>query len=62
MSEKDTISMQLVREALLQSCTPEASAEVLLKVGIDPQCLQLPDARVPASAYARLWRLLRCFR
>ena len=58
MSEKDTISMHLVREALLQSCPPEATAEVLLKVGIDPQGLQQPDARVPASAYARLWRLL----
>ncbi len=36
MSEKDTISMQLVREALLQSCAPGAATdEVLHKVGID---------------------------
>ncbi|WP_273826155.1 AraC family transcriptional regulator [Pseudomonas asplenii] len=59
MSEKDTISIHLVREALLQSCVPGvATEEVLDKVGIDPQLLQRPEARVPASDYARLWRLL----
>ena len=59
MSEKDTIAIQLVREALLQSCAPGAATdEVLNKVGIDPQLLQTSDARVPATAYARLWRLL----
>lgn len=57
--EKDTISIHLVREALLQSCAPGmATTEVLNKVGIDPDWLDLPDARVPATAYARLWRLL----
>ncbi|WP_313328479.1 AraC family transcriptional regulator [Pseudomonas qingdaonensis] len=63
MTEKDTISMQLVREALLQSSAPGAAAAALLqRVGIDPQQLEQPQARVPASAYARLWRLLarRC--
>ncbi|AZF05341.1 AraC family transcriptional regulator [Pseudomonas sp. R5-89-07] len=59
MSEKDTISIHLVREALLQSCAPgEATAEALNKVGIDPALLEQPSARVPATAYARLWRLL----
>lgn len=59
MSEKDTISIHLVREALLQSCAPgAASAEVLLKVGIEPGLLDVADARVPATAYAKLWRLL----
>jgi len=59
MSEKDTISIQLVREALLQSCAPGAvTDEVLHKVGIDPSLLDSSDARVPATAYARLWRLL----
>ncbi|HCT06949.1 MULTISPECIES: AraC family transcriptional regulator [unclassified Pseudomonas] len=59
MSEKDTISIHLVREALLQSCAPGmATTEALNKVGIDPAWLDLPDARVPATAYARLWRLL----
>ncbi|MEB0041328.1 MULTISPECIES: AraC family transcriptional regulator [unclassified Pseudomonas] len=59
MSEKDTISMQLVREALLQCCTPGAATdEVLNKVGIAPESFAQPDARVTASAYARLWRLL----
>lgn len=59
MSEKDTISIQLVREALLQSCAPgQATEEVLNKVGIEPALLQNANARVPATAYARLWRLL----
>lgn len=59
MAEKDTISIQLVREALLQSCAPGlATDEVLNKVGIDPALLGQPGARVPATAYARLWRLL----
>lgn len=59
MTEKDTISIHLVREALLQSCAPgAATVEALSKVGIAPALLQQPDARVPATAYARLWRLL----
>lgn len=59
MLQKDTISIHLVREALLQSCTPGAAThEVLSKVGIDPALLQQPRARVSATAYARLWRLL----
>jgi AraC-like DNA-binding protein len=63
MSEKDTISMQLVREALLQTCpNGQADLGVLMRAGIDPAQLELPQARVPAEAYARLWRLLarRC--
>ena len=57
MSEKDTISIHLVREALLQSCAPgAATVEVLSKVGIDPALLEQPAARVAATAYARLWR------
>ncbi len=59
MAEKDTISIHLVREALLQSCAPgAATVEALSKVGIAPALLEQPDARVPATAYARLWRLL----
>ncbi|PQZ89378.1 MULTISPECIES: AraC family transcriptional regulator [Pseudomonas] len=59
MSEKDTISTHLVREALLQGCPPgAASVELLVKAGIDPVLLDQPEARVPALAYARLWRLL----
>ncbi|RQO62170.1 AraC family transcriptional regulator [Pseudomonas sp. KBW05] len=59
MSEKDSISIHLVREALLQSCAPgAATVEALSKVGIAPALLEQPDARVPATAYARLWRLL----
>ncbi|SDU95854.1 AraC family transcriptional regulator [Pseudomonas mucidolens] len=59
MSVKDTISIHLVREALLQSCAPGAATqEALSKVGIAPALLEQPMARVPAMAYARLWRLL----
>ncbi|WP_397448478.1 AraC family transcriptional regulator [Pseudomonas sp. NA-150] len=59
MSEKDTISMHMVREALLQCCAPGAATdEVLTKVGIAPALFAQADARVPATAYARLWRLL----
>jgi AraC-like DNA-binding protein len=59
MAEKDTISMQMVREALLQCCAPGAAIdEVLSKVGIAPSLMAQAEARVPATAYARLWRLL----
>jgi len=59
MLNKDTISIHLVREALLQSCAPgSATDEVLHKVGIAPALLDEPQARVPAIVYARLWRLL----
>ncbi|MFJ7885971.1 AraC family transcriptional regulator [Pseudomonas sp. NPDC096917] len=59
MLNKDTISIQLVREALLQSCASASGMhEVLQKVGIDPALLEQPDARVPALAYARMWRLV----
>ncbi|WP_323170791.1 AraC family transcriptional regulator, partial [Pseudomonas atacamensis] len=59
MAEKDTIAIQLVREALLQSCAPGAATdEALTKVGIDPALLAADEGRVPASQYARLWRLL----
>ncbi|QXQ21366.1 AraC family transcriptional regulator [Pseudomonas tolaasii] len=59
MAEKDTISIHLVREALLQSCAPGAATlEALNKAGIDPALLTQPDGRVPATTYARLWRLL----
>lgn len=63
MSTKDTISMQLVREALMQTCPAgEANAALLARAGIDASCLELPEARVAAQSYARLWRLLarRC--
>ena len=59
MLNKDTISIHLVREALLQSCTPgSATDEVLHKVGIAPALLDQADARVPVTVYARMWRLL----
>jgi len=63
MSDKDTISMQLVREALLQTCPAgEPDSGLLARAGIAVEQLHLPEARVSAEAYARLWRLLarRC--
>lgn len=56
MAQKDTISVHLVREALLQ--TGLDSEPLLRLVGIDPHLFVEPDARVPARVYARLWRLL----
>ncbi|GAB0149391.1 AraC family transcriptional regulator [Marichromatium sp. PS1] len=57
--EKDTISMQLVREALQQCCEPGAPTDALLAAaGIDPARWTCNDARVSAAAYGRLWRLL----
>ena len=59
MLNKDTISMHLVREALLHSCaSPSRRDDVLLEVGIAPALLNRLDSRVPATVYARLWRLL----
>lgn len=62
MSDKDTISMQLVREALLQTCPAEPDASLLAGAGIAFEHLHQPQARVSAESYARLWRLLarRC--
>lgn len=53
---KDTISIHLVREALLQ-CGP-TSDKLLKEAGIDDVMLKDDQARVPAHAYARLWRKL----
>lgn len=51
---KDTISIELVRETLLQC---GLSAEALLpEAGIAPDSLGERDARVSVSAYAALWR------
>ena len=59
MSDKDTISMQLVREALLQTCPAgEPDSGLLARAGIAVEQLHLPEARVSAESYARLWRLL----
>lgn len=54
---KDTISIKLVREALLQSGLPAASLSTVLdEAGIAAELLAEPDARVAVSAYAALWR------
>lgn len=59
MPPRDNISMQMVREALLQSGLPLATrAALLTQAGIDPASLDQGSTRVPVRAYARLWRLL----
>ena len=59
MLNKDTISIHLVREALLQSCaSPQTMQDVLHAVGVDPALLEDAEGRVPAHTYARVWRLL----
>ncbi|MBA1187756.1 AraC family transcriptional regulator [Pseudomonas entomophila] len=59
MSDKDTISIHLVREALQQACTAHMSVDALLQqAGIDPASLERSTARVSVQAYSSLWRLL----
>jgi AraC-like DNA-binding protein len=59
MAQRDSISMQMVREALLQSGLSTAEVTPLLtSAGVDPSDWQQADGRVSARAYARLWRLL----
>ena len=51
MSDKDTISMQLVREALLQTCPKgEPDSGLLARAGIAVEHLHLPAARVSGDA------------
>ncbi len=54
MAQKDTISVQMVGEALQQSHVEPVA--MLQAVGIDPALLESPDARVPVLLYSRLWR------
>ena len=55
-SEKGTISVHLVAEALLERRRRGLPDEPLLEqAGIAPTQLLRPYARVPAQAYARLW-------
>ncbi|HEX8593138.1 MAG TPA: AraC family transcriptional regulator [Pseudomonas sp.] len=59
MPEKDTIAIELVQEALLQTgLTSQAGMGLLQRVGIAPDLLAEAGARVPAAAYAALWRAL----
>lgn len=52
--EKDTVSMYFVQAAVAR-LTPEATAGALQSAGIQRELLTLPDARVSASSFARLW-------
>lgn len=57
LTEKHTISVEIVREAFLQSGLSGDIQQVLLtEAGIAVEVLEHRDARVPVSAYADLWR------
>ncbi|WP_175254021.1 AraC family transcriptional regulator [Pseudomonas sp. BMW13] len=59
VTEKGTISVQLVAEALLEWRRRGLSeAPLLAQAGITPGQLLRPYARVSASAYAQLWRAI----
>lgn len=59
LTAKHTISVEMVREALLQSGLSVRSRQMLLtQAGIAPDVLADCDARVSVSAYAALWRTL----
>lgn len=53
--ERDTVSIYFVTAALAR-LGPRASARVLLSAGIPAALLSNPQARVPATAFAALWR------
>jgi AraC-like DNA-binding protein len=56
MAQKDSISLNMVREALQQcALAPTRQLALLQAVGIDPS---LPQGRVSVQVYARLWRRL----
>ncbi len=57
LTEKHTISVEMVREAFLQSGLSRHIQQMLLtEAGIAIDVLDDRDARVPVSAYADLWR------
>jgi AraC-like DNA-binding protein len=54
---KDSISIALVREALLAT-PPGIAAQALAQAAVDPAWLDDAQARVSATTYAALWRAL----
>ncbi|MDD1016444.1 AraC family transcriptional regulator [Pseudomonas rubra] len=59
MRENDTVAIYFVHTMLhALRAQPERAAALLSSAGIDPALLQIPAARVPASAFARLWLIL----
>ncbi|MHB0777244.1 AraC family transcriptional regulator [Halomonas sp. WWR20] len=59
MTDKGTISVLLVHEALLAPVRRGADRQALLRqAGIDATLLEQPEGRVPAHQYARLWRAI----
>jgi len=53
-SEKHTISIYFVNAALMH-VTSDGRTRALAAAGIAPQLLEIPYARVPATAYSLLW-------
>ena len=53
---KDTISVCLVKEALLGFTRPGLDAgAVLASIGLSPSLLNGPDQRVPVELYSSIW-------
>lgn len=59
MRENDSVAVYFVH-IMLHTLReqPQRSAALLVQAGIDPAVMTDPDARVPATAFARLWLLL----
>lgn len=56
VTQRDSISVRLVREALLAFERADLSgAQLLAELGLDPACLREPDGRVDVRDYTRLW-------
>ncbi|MGH8485325.1 MAG: AraC family transcriptional regulator, partial [Pseudomonas sp.] len=59
MRENDSVAVYFVHSMLhALRDQPQRAAALLCGAGIDPGVLDTPDARVPASAFARLWLML----
>jgi len=56
MRDSDSVAVYFLNAMLhaLRDCPAERDAQ-LRAVGIDPQLLEQPQARVPAKAFAELW-------
>lgn len=59
MRENDTVAVYFVHSMLhALRDQPQRAQALLREAGIDPLVLESPEARVPASAFARLWLIL----
>ncbi|MEG1041332.1 MAG: AraC family transcriptional regulator [Pseudomonas sp.] len=59
MRDNDTVAVYFVHSMLhALRDQPQRAAELLREAGIDPRVLDDPTARVPATAFTRLWLIL----